>query len=122
MGAKADLTRASLPLKRFPSPKQLKSNDLLLVCTSVCCNLAGCSRISKRSPSPVKFSPSAARKLALDEDSFQQLLEAAYALQENKDVLRAGSSENDSASVFSEIAALRSQILAHPHVAKPHVV
>src|SRR4051794_7027606 len=62
------------------------------------------------------------QKLTLDQDSFQQLLAAAYALQENKDVLRAGSSENDSASVLSEIAALRSQILAHPHVAKPHVV
>jgi hypothetical protein len=70
----------------------------------------------------VTFSPSAARKLALDEDSFQHLLEAAYTLQENKDVLRAGSSENDSASVFSEIAALRLQILAHPNLAKPHVV
>jgi len=70
----------------------------------------------------VTFSPSAARKLALDEDSFQQFLEAAYTLQENKDVLRAGSSEKDSASVLSEIACLRSQILAHPHVAEPHVV
>jgi len=70
----------------------------------------------------VTFSPSAARNLALDEDSFQHLLEAAYTLQENKDVLRAGSSANDSASVFSEIAALRLQILAHPNLAKPHVV
>ena len=52
------------------------------------------------------------RKLALDQDSFQRLLAAAYTLQENKDVLRAGSSEHDSASVFSEIATLRSQILA----------
>jgi hypothetical protein len=59
------------------------------------------------------FSPSAVRKLTLDEQSFQQLLAAAYALQENKDVLQAGSSDNDSASVFSEIAALRSRILAH---------
>src|SRR3954453_8855145 len=58
----------------------------------------------------------------LDQDSFQQLLGAAYTLQENKDVLRAGSSENDSASVLSEIAALRSQILTHPNVAKPQVV
>jgi hypothetical protein len=70
----------------------------------------------------VTFSPSAARNLALDENSFQHLLEAAYTLQENKDVLRAGSSENGSASVLSEIAALRAQILAHPNLAKPHVV
>ena len=59
------------------------------------------------------FSPSGARKLALDEDSFQQLLAAAYTLQENKDVLRTGRSDHDSASVLSEIAALRVQILAH---------
>jgi hypothetical protein len=61
----------------------------------------------------VTFPASAARKLVLDQDSFQQLLAAAYTLQENKDVLRTGSSEHDSASVLSEIAALRSQILAH---------
>jgi len=61
----------------------------------------------------VTFPPSTARNLALDEDSFQQLLAAAYTLQENKDVLRTGSSEHDSASVLSEITALRVQILAH---------
>jgi GAF domain len=61
----------------------------------------------------VTFPLSAARKLALDEDSFQQLLAAAYTLQENNDVLRTGSSEHDSVSVLSEIAALRVQILAH---------
>jgi hypothetical protein len=60
----------------------------------------------------VTFPPSGDRKLTLDEPSFQKLLGAAYALQENKDVLRAGGSEQDSASVFSEIASLRSQILA----------
>jgi GAF domain len=61
----------------------------------------------------VTFPPSTARNLALDEDSFQQLLAAAYTLQENRDVLRTGSSQYDSASVLSEIAALRVQILAH---------
>jgi hypothetical protein len=60
----------------------------------------------------VTFPLSGARKPTLDEQSFQQLLAAAYALQENKDVLQAGSSDNDSASVFSEIAGLRSRILA----------
>jgi hypothetical protein len=70
----------------------------------------------------VTFSSSAARKLALDEDSFQHLLEAAYTLQENKDVLQAGSSENDSASAFSEIAALRSQIFVRLQAAEPHVL
>jgi hypothetical protein len=60
----------------------------------------------------VTFPPSTARNLALDEDSFQQLLAAAYTLQENKDVLRTGNSEHDSASVLSEIATLRAQILA----------
>lgn len=61
---------------------------------------------------------SGARNLTLDEPSFQKLLSAAYALQQNKDVLQAGSSENDSASVFSQIAALRSQILAHVDTAE----
>ncbi|MGH9516896.1 MAG: GAF domain-containing protein [Terriglobales bacterium] len=64
--------------------------------------------------------PSGARKLALDQESFQQLLAAAYTLQENKDVLQAGSSPENSASVFSEIAALRSQIIALVN-AEPHV-
>jgi hypothetical protein len=68
------------------------------------------------------FPLSGARKLTLDEHSFQHLLAAAYALQENKDVLQAGSSDNDSASVFSEIAALRSQIFARVQAAEPHVV
>lgn len=60
------------------------------------------------------FPPAGARKLALDEESFQQLLAAAYTLQENKDVLQAGNSEQNSAAVFSEIAALRSKILSPP--------
>jgi hypothetical protein len=61
------------------------------------------------------FSPTGARpKLALDEESFQQLLAAAYTLQENKDVLRAGNSQQGSASVMAEISTLRSQILASP--------
>jgi hypothetical protein len=68
----------------------------------------------------VTFPPAGARKLALDENAFQQLLAAAYTLQENKDVLKAGSSQQNSASVFSEIAALRSQILLHPGATGPH--
>jgi RNA polymerase subunit RPABC4/transcription elongation factor Spt4 len=66
------------------------------------------------------FSPTGAKpKLALDEESFQQLLAAAYTLQENKDVLRAGNSQQDSASVMSEISALRSQILTPPDSIRP---
>lgn len=57
----------------------------------------------------------AKHKLALDEDSFQQLLAAAYTLQKHHDDLRAGNPQHDPASIFSEIAALRSQILAHNH-------
>src|SRR5438874_11058676 len=38
-------------LGKLSYPKHLKSNDLLLVCTSVRCNLAGYSRLTKRSPS-----------------------------------------------------------------------
>ena len=64
------------------------------------------------------FPASGNRKLILDEPSFQKLLAAAYALQQSKDVLEAGSSEHDSALVFSEIAALRSQILAHVNSAE----
>ena len=66
------------------------------------------------------FSPTGAKpKLALDEESFQRLLAAAYTLQENKDVLRAGNSQQDSASVMSEISALRSQILTPPDSIRP---
>lgn len=57
--------------------------------------------------------------LALDEESFQQLLAAAYTLQENRDVLQAGNSQQDSASVMSEISALRSQILTPPNSVRP---
>ena len=68
----------------------------------------------------MSFPPTGARpKLALDEESFQQLLAAAYTLQENKDVLRAANSQQDSASVMSEISVLRSQILAHPGSIRP---
>jgi hypothetical protein len=70
----------------------------------------------------VPFPHSGDRKLTLDEPSFQKLLGAAYALQENKDLLRAGSSEQDSASVFTQIAALRSQILGHLYSAELKVV
>lgn len=68
----------------------------------------------------MNFPPSGARKLALDQESFQQLLAAAYTLQENKDVLQAGSSQQSSGSVLSEIAALRSQILGHLDATEPH--
>jgi hypothetical protein len=61
----------------------------------------------------VIFSPASAKKLALDQESFQKLLAAAYTLQENKSVLQAGNSEQGSVEVFSEIAALRSQILGN---------
>lgn len=63
------------------------------------------------------FPLAGAQKLALDEESFQQLLAAAYTLQQNKDVLQSGSSEQDSAAVFSDIAALRSKILPAPNSA-----
>ena len=71
------------------------------------------------------FSPASAKKLALDQESFQQLLAAAYTLQENKSVLQAGNSEQGSVEVFSEIAGLRLQILGNagaadrPQNAKP---
>jgi GAF domain-containing protein len=61
----------------------------------------------------VTFPTSGARKLVLDEESFQNLLAAAYTLQENKGVLQPGGSEHDWASVLSDVAALRAQILAH---------
>lgn len=61
------------------------------------------------------FPQNGARKLALDQESFQQLLAAAYTLQENKDVLQGGNSEQDSAAVFSDIAALRSKVLEAPN-------
>jgi hypothetical protein len=69
----------------------------------------------------VTFLPSGARKLALDQESFQQFLAAAYTLQQNKDVLQGGSSQQNSGSVLSEIAALRSQILVHVNPAESHV-
>jgi hypothetical protein len=59
--------------------------------------------------------------LALDQESFQQLLAAAYTLQQNKDVLQGGSSQQNSGSVLSEIAALRSQILVHVNPAESYV-
>jgi len=73
----------------------------------------------------VTVSPASSKKLALDQESLQKLLAAAYTLQENKTVLQAGNSEQGSVAVFSEIAALRWQILAssdsaeHPHNAGP---
>lgn len=59
--------------------------------------------------------------MALDQESFQQLLAAAYTLQQNKHVLQGGGSQQNSGSVLSEIAALRSQILVHVHAAESHV-
>lgn len=61
-----------------------------------------------------------AKKLALDPDAFQQLLAAAYTMQENKNALQAANSEQDSVAVMSQIAALRSQILARRDEAKPN--
>jgi hypothetical protein len=52
------------------------------------------------------------QKPALDEESFQQLLAAAYAVQEHKEALRAGNSRHDPSKIFSEMASLRSQVLA----------
>jgi len=52
------------------------------------------------------------QKRELD-DSFQQLLAVAYTLQKHNDDLRAGNPRHDPAWTFSEIATLRSQILAH---------
>jgi hypothetical protein len=69
----------------------------------------------------VTVPPVADQKLALDQESFQQLLAAAYTLQENRNALQAVNSKQDSATVISEIAALRSQILAHIDEAKPDV-
>jgi hypothetical protein len=57
-------------------------------------------------------STSAKQKPALDEKSFEQLLAAAYTLQEHKNALRAGNSRHDPSKIFSEIAAVRSQVLA----------
>jgi hypothetical protein len=69
----------------------------------------------------VTVPPVADKKLALDQESFQQLLAAAYTLQENRNALQAVNSKQDSAAVISEIAALRSQILAHIDEAEPDV-
>jgi hypothetical protein len=54
----------------------------------------------------------AKQKPALDEDSFEQLLAAAYTLQEHKDALRAKSARHDPAGILSEIASMRSKVLA----------
>ena len=54
----------------------------------------------------------ARQKPALDEDSFEQLLAAAYTLQEHKDALRAKSARHDPAGILSEIASMRSRVLA----------
>ena len=59
------------------------------------------------------FAPSGARQNPiLDENSFQQVLAAAYILQEHNDALRARNARHDPARIASEIASTRSQILA----------
>ena len=55
---------------------------------------------------------SARQEPILDENSFQQLLAAAYILQEHNDALRARNERHDPARISSEIASTRSQILA----------
>lgn len=62
------------------------------------------------------------QKLALDEDSFQQLLAAAYTLQKHNDDLRADDAGRYPDGIFPEIAALRSQILAHNNGVQSTVV
>ena len=57
-------------------------------------------------------SPGARQNPILDENSFQQLLAAAYILQEHNDALRARNARHDPARIASEIASTRSQILA----------
>lgn len=57
-------------------------------------------------------SPGARQNPALDENSFQQVLAAAYILQEHNDALRAKNARHDPARISSEIASTRSQILA----------
>lgn len=60
-------------------------------------------------------STGAKEKPALDENSFQQLLAAAYTLQEHKDGLPANRPRRDPAKVFSEIADARTRILVDEH-------
>ena len=57
-------------------------------------------------------SPGAKQNPILDENSFQQLLAAAYILQEHNEALRAKKARHDPARISSEIASTRSQILA----------
>lgn len=57
-------------------------------------------------------SPGARQNPIVDENSFQQLLAAAYILQEHNDALRAKSARHDPARISSEIASTRWQILA----------
>ncbi|MCU1270817.1 MAG: hypothetical protein JWN74_2111 [Acidobacteriaceae bacterium] len=57
-------------------------------------------------------SPCARQNPILDENSFQQLLAAAYTLQEHNEALRARNARHDPARISSEIASTRSRILA----------
>jgi GAF domain len=57
-------------------------------------------------------SPGPTQNPILDENSFQQLLAAAYTLQEHNEVLRARNARYDQARISSKIASARSQILA----------
>ena len=58
-------------------------------------------------------STGAKQKLALDENSFQQLLAAAYTLQKHNDAVRARNARHDPVRVSSEIVSTRSQVLAN---------
>jgi hypothetical protein len=57
-------------------------------------------------------SPGPTQNPILDENSFQQLLAAAYTLQEHNEALRAKNARYDQARISSKIASTRSQILA----------
>jgi len=60
-------------------------------------------------------STGAKQKLALDENSFQQLLAAAYTLQKHEDALRARTARRDPTKISSEIAGARTRILLDGH-------
>jgi ribosomal protein L37E len=71
--------------------------------------------MSERSLVVTLASIGAKEKPALDENSFQQLLAAAYTLQEHKDDWPANRPRRDPAKVFSEIADARARILVDEH-------
>ena len=52
---------------------------------------------------------------ALDENSFQQLLAAAYIVQEHNEVSRAKNKRHEPAKIFSEITNIRTRIIVDEH-------